>query len=238
MGNAFFTQSRKCFKTFISSKLDDDLNTVIHKSVKFNAGELIAIMGPSGAGKTTVMRALMTNEHEGDLWINNISASKIPYQSLIGFVPQDDIVDSTLTPREILMYSAFTRLPKTLSFEEITARVDEVLKLLGLRHVQNTRVGDKVSRGLSGGEKKRVSIGIELIANPSALFLDEPTSGLDASSAERLATTLSEVASTGRCVVAVIHQPRYDSYRKFNKLLLLGRGGHAVYFGPSEGVGK
>ncbi|GAB5357086.1 hypothetical protein AAMO2058_000344100, partial [Amorphochlora amoebiformis] len=113
-----------------------------------------------------------------------------------------------------------------------------VLKQLDLTHVQHTRVGDELTRGLSGGEKKRVSIGIELVANPSAIFLDEPTSGLDASSAESLTRILEDVAKTGRCVVAVIHQPRYESFKRFDNLLLMGHKGHCAYFGPTKDAAK
>mmetsp|Transcript_11853 Transcript_11853/g.17661 ORF Transcript_11853/g.17661 Transcript_11853/m.17661 type:complete len:842 (+) Transcript_11853:92-2617(+) len=213
--------------------------TILHPvTADFNAGELIAIMGPSGAGKSTVMRAIMTNKHDGNLTINGEDAGSLPYKSTLGFVPQDDIVDPLLTAREVLTYAAQTRLPRSWSAQMINTRVDMVLKQLDLWHVQNTRVGDKITRGLSGGEKKRVSIGIELVANPSAIFLDEPTSGLDASSAEQLSVVLAGVAKTGRCVVAVIHQPRQESFLKYQKLLLMGKGGHVVYFGESKDIGE
>jgi len=181
---------------------------------------------------------MMSNQHGGELRVNGQPAAKVPYKSSIGFVPQDDIVDPSLTTREVLTYAAQTRLPASWSAAMIRARVDMVLKQLDLWHVQNTRIGDEVTRGLSGGEKKRVSIGIELVANPSAIFLDEPTSGLDASSAEQLSSVLLGVARTGRCVVAVVHQPRLESFLKYDKLLLLGRGGHVVYFGDTKDVGS
>ncbi|GAB5364431.1 hypothetical protein AAMO2058_000969700 [Amorphochlora amoebiformis] len=204
---------------------------------EFNPGELIAIMGPSGAGKSTIMSALMGKlDYSGQIYINDSSKRGLD-QSKIGFVPQDDIMNTLLTPREILTYSAKTRLSSLWSAEHIYVLVTRVLNDLGLTEQQNTIIGDEYQRGISGGEKKRVNIGIELVANPSALFLDEPTSGLDASSAEEVTQVLKNLAQEGRCVVAVIHQPRFESFMKFDKILLVTKEnglGACCYFGPSN----
>lgn len=212
---------------------------------QFNAGELVAIMGTSGAGKSTIMNAIKgALPYQGSLKVNNKPASQVPgYSKSIGFVPQEDIMNKFLSARELFFYSAKTRLPAGNDANQIAARVDSVIYDLGLGDVAHMPVGDDLEATLSGGQRKRVNIGIELVANPSALFLDEPTSGLDASSAEDVTKIMSKMAASGRCVISVIHQPRFDSFHKFDKLLLLGlidsdqkgagKLGRTCYFGPS-----
>lgn len=206
-------------------------------NVEFNSGELTAIMGPSGAGKSTIMNTIMgVMPYKGELTVNGTDIRQLNIRSRIGFVPQDDIMEPMLSARELITYSAQCRLPASYTCAEITAKVDEVISSLGLWRVQHTPVGDEITRGISGGQKKRVSIGIELVANPSALFLDEPTSGLDASSAEEVTKILATLVKKGRCVLTVIHQPRYDSFARFNKLVLLSvedNIGRLCFFGPA-----
>ena len=154
---------------------------------------------------------------------HSISDSKSPR---IAFVPQQDVLPPTLTVREALMFSAALRLPESVSKVEKAARVEEVLDQLGLLKVANSRIGDKGKRGVSGGEMRRVSIGLELVGNPDILVLDEPTSGLDSVSAARVASVLKDVAKGGKlnsgrgtAVVCSIHQPRFVPYPASNAIV-------------------
>jgi ABC-type multidrug transport system ATPase subunit len=196
-------------------------------------GELTCIMGASGAGKSTFLNIIAgkLNPSGGDMSINGKRGSLTHYKGRIGYVPQSDIMHATATVREIVTHSAMTRLPATAT--ATGPKVDAVLALLGLAHVADSVVGDDHSRGISGGEKKRVNIAMEMVADPVALLLDEPTSGLDATTAEDVMRALQKIAASGVTVVAVIHQPRVEIYELIDKLLLLGRGGKTVYLGPA-----
>jgi ABC-type multidrug transport system ATPase subunit len=196
-------------------------------------GELTCIMGASGAGKSTFLNIIAgkLRPSEGVMSINGKSGSLTDYKGRIGYVPQSDIMHATATVREIVSHSAMTRLPKDAA--GVASKVDSVLALLGLTHVADSVVGDDQSRGVSGGEKKRVNIAMEMVADPVALLLDEPTSGLDATTAEDVMRALQKIAASGVTVVAVIHQPRVEIYELIDKLLLLGRGGKTVYLGPA-----
>jgi ABC-type multidrug transport system ATPase subunit len=148
-------------------------------------------------------------------------------------VPQEDIVFEDLSVQENLMFSAQMRLPADMSFEDKENIVLRVMRLLDLEKIANSIVGNAEKRGISGGQRKRVNIGIELCAMPDILFLDEPTSGLDASASLKIAESLSEMAAEGMLIVAIIHQPRFSLFEKFDNVLLLGEGS-TVYFGPSK----
>lgn len=139
-----------------------------------------------------------------------------------------------LTVLEILTFSAQTRLQKRLSAEEIEERVESTLIKLGLYDIQHSTIGDETKRGISGGQRKRVNIGIEMVADPSVLFLDEPTSGLDSTSSKEVCHCLRTISREGVTISTVIHQPRYDIFEMFDQVLLLGKGGHTVYLGPSK----
>jgi ABC-type multidrug transport system ATPase subunit len=152
-----------------------------------------------------------------------------------GFVPQDDIVYAELTVRENFLFAGKLRLPKGTSIEEIEDLAEKVLANLGLSRVADSLVGDVKRRGVSGGEKKRVNIGLELMARPSCLFLDEPTSGLDSSSALVVMSSLENLVRTeGVTIVSVIHQPRKFIFDLFDSLVLLGAGGRIVYHGRTS----
>jgi ABC-type multidrug transport system ATPase subunit len=206
---------------------------------RIRAKTMTGILGGSGAGKTSLLNALCGRayygETKGTILVNGHKASIEEFKDSVGFVPQDDIVYSELTVRENLIFSGKFRLPKGTSTEEIEELADETLASLGLARVADSRVGDIRRRGVSGGERKRVSIGVELMALPSILFLDEPTSGLDASSALLVMKGLKHlVEKDGVTVVSVIHQPRKFIYDLFDSLILLGVGGRMVYTGPTE----
>ncbi|KAJ3413486.1 hypothetical protein HDV05_007931 [Chytridiales sp. JEL 0842] len=210
---------------------------------KIVSGRMTAIMGPSGAGKTTFMNVLMgkVNRTGGELTINSVPAEMHEFRKVIGYVPQEDTMLRELTVLENLLYSARIRLSRRpeggkWTDTEIQEHVWKVIEALGLEKVAHTPIGDELARGISGGQRKRVNIGIELVATPIALFLDEPTSGLDSTSALELAEMLKGVCELGLTVVAVVHQPRVEIFERFDDVLVLTPGGRTAYWGPVEGV--
>lgn len=218
--------------------------TILHSiSGSLRKGLVMAIMGPSGSGKSTLLNILaggnsqITNckvhgliEIDGqsrDQWFHKIAAH----------VPQEDNQIATLTVRECILYSAMLRLPWHWTKEEKLKQVDQVLKELGLKKVAGSQVGGGggAIRGVSGGERRRVSIGMELVTAPKILFLDEPTSGLDSYTAASIMSTLTRLARNGRMVLLSLHQPSEAVFNELDKILLLARG-HAVYCGDASAV--
>uniref|UniRef100_A0A672HHG4 ATP-binding cassette, sub-family G (WHITE), member 2a n=1 Tax=Salarias fasciatus TaxID=181472 RepID=A0A672HHG4_SALFA len=155
------------------------------------------------------------------------------FKCLSGYVVQDDVVMGTLTVRENFAFSAALRLPTSISEEEKRQKVERLIHELGLGRVADSKVGTQLIRGVSGGERKRTNIGMELIIDPSVLFLDEPTTGLDASTANSVLLLLKRMANHGRTIILSIHQPRYSIYRLFDSLTLLVNG-KQVYHGPAQ----
>lgn len=199
-----------------------------------NPGEVLALMGPSGSGKTTLLSILGGRTPKGatvtgGVLFNGAPMTKRAKRSL-GFVLQDDLLYEALTVQETLYYAAMLRLPRTMSSAQKKERVTEVIAALGLTKCRDTIIGGFFRRGISGGERKRVSVGHELLINPSVLLLDEPTSGLDSTTAMRLVTTLRSLAAGGRAVATTIHQPSSRLFQLLDKLLLLSEG-HAIYYG-------
>lgn len=200
---------------------------------EFAPGQITAIMGPSGSGKTSLMSVLLgeSSDWSGKVTVNGHEANLMKYKSLIGYVPQDDIMIPYLTVREVLTHSANVRLPCTTTAAERQKVVDNTLHQLGLTGVADTIVGDANHRGISGGQKKRVNIGIELVTQPLLLFLDEPTTGLDAAVAYDVVKLIRSIADTGITVVAVLHQPRYEIATLLDNIHLLATGGRTVFTG-------
>lgn len=207
----------------------------------FRQGQLIAVMGPSGCGKSTLLNTLCNKatygQRMGSIYLNEVKDEPLElYARVTGFVPQDDTVFPQLTVRENLNFSAELRLSFSVSSRGRKDIVSGAIKVLGLTHIQNSLVGSVEKRGISGGQKKRVNIGVELVADPSLLFLDEPTSGLGATDTLSVMSACRSIALMQRTVVAVIHQPRYQVFSLFNETCLLGpsvAGGRMVYLGPS-----
>lgn len=198
-------------------------------------GEILAMLGPSGSGKTTLLTALggrLSGKSSGKITYNGH-----PFSGAIkrrtGFVSQDDVFYSHLTVTETLLFTALLRLPESLSRDEKVGHVDRVITELGLSGCRHSMIGGPLFRGISGGEKKRVSIGQEMLINPSLLLLDEPTSGLDSTTAQWILTTLKRLASGGRTVVTTIHQPSSRLYHMFDKVILLSEGS-PIYNGPAS----
>jgi ABC-type multidrug transport system ATPase subunit len=210
-----------------------------HVSFKALPGDMIALMGPSGAGKTTLLLALngYLPPTSGQVRVNGEDLYLI-YDNLrgsIGYVPQDDIVHPELTVFEAVRYSARFRLPPDYTDEEIDRRVDTTLNQLGLEQVRNLQIGKPEKKILSGGQRKRVNIAMELVTDPVILFLDEPTSGLAADDTTALISLLSELTkATGKTIIMTIHQPAKDEFEKFNLVLVMGYGGVPMFFGPTK----
>lgn len=198
------------------------------------SGSMWAVMGGSGAGKSTFFNVLMgkTRHTGGLIKVNGHPKDMAKYKKLIGFVPQDDIVLPELTVRENILHSARCRLPMTWKDRDIQAYVDALISCIGLSHVQHSLVGDANKPVVSGGQRKRVSIGMELAAAPMCIFLDEPTSGLDATSASSIMRLLKAITKLGVTTITIIHQPREQIFNGFDNILLLGLGSE-IYAGPT-----
>ncbi len=225
------------FKAKNFSNVDDDgmITRLASVTGSMKSGTVTGVMGPSGSGKTTFMHVLCGKlQHNlGKIKINGREGSLRDFRQHVGYVPQDDIVDARLTVKEALMHSANTRL--SLPVAERVEKVNSVLLGLGLWKVQHSVIGDASSQGVSGGEKKRVNIGTELVANPSVLFLDEPTTGLDATAAQDVMICLSKLAKSRKMTVcAVLHQPRPEIAELLDQLLLLATGGRICWLGPLD----
>lgn len=197
------------------------------------------MLGPSGSGKTTLLTALagrLTGKVSGTITYNGNSDSSCMKRK-IGFVSQDDVVYPHLTVLETLTYTALLRLPKTLTREEKVEHAERIITELGLTRCRNSPVGGCLGlfRGISGGERKRMSIGQEMLVNPSLLFLDEPTSGLDSTTAQLIVSVLRRLARSGRTVVTTIHQPSSRLYRMFDKVVVLSDG-YPIYSGDAGRV--
>lgn len=200
-------------------------------------GEVLALMGPSGSGKTSLLsviggRTPKSVNLEGEILYNNARLTKT-YKRSVGYVLQDDLLYESLTVWETLYFAAMLRLPRTMSTDAKKQRVAKVIAALGLNRCKDTIIGGFFRRGISGGERKRVSVGHEMIINPSVLLLDEPTSGLDSTTAMHLVATLRQLAQGGRAILTTIHQPSSRLYQMLDKLLLLSEG-HAIYYGDAQ----
>ncbi|KAK0805696.1 hypothetical protein LTR91_007309 [Friedmanniomyces endolithicus] len=200
-------------------------------------GSCWGVMGGSGAGKSTFVNVLMgkMSATSGSIKINGWSKDMHKYKKLIGYVPQDDVLFPELTVRENILHSARIRLPASWRDKAIQDHVDSLIACLQLTHVQHSRVGDARAPVISGGQRKRVNIGMELAAAPMAIFLDEPTSGLDATSAATIMRLLKAISRLGVTTIAIIHQPREQIFYGFDQLLLLAQG-RSVYSGATEDV--
>eukprot|EP00588_Corethron_pennatum_P019915 CAMPEP_0194313112 /NCGR_PEP_ID=MMETSP0171-20130528/10006_1 /TAXON_ID=218684 /ORGANISM="Corethron pennatum, Strain L29A3" /LENGTH=1166 /DNA_ID=CAMNT_0039067921 /DNA_START=59 /DNA_END=3560 /DNA_ORIENTATION=+ len=207
---------------------------------RIRARTMNALMGGSGAGKTSLLNVLCGRAFYGDvagaIFINGVEGQIQDIMHCVGFVPQDDIVYGELTVKENFLYAGRFRLPASTSEEDINELADEIIGNLGLSRVRNNLVGDVVRRGVSGGEKKRVNIGLELMSKPKVLFLDEPTSGLDSASSSLVMNSLRNLVESGVTVASVIHQPRKFIFDLFDNIVLLGGGGRVVYQGPPDEV--
>eukprot|EP01103_Thecamoeba_quadrilineata_P010903 TRINITY_DN2481_c0_g1_i2.p1 TRINITY_DN2481_c0_g1~~TRINITY_DN2481_c0_g1_i2.p1 ORF type:complete len:542 (+),score=70.89 TRINITY_DN2481_c0_g1_i2:28-1653(+) len=200
-------------------------------------GQLLAIIGSTGAGKSSLLDILANRSKQGRI-SGNIVANGGPvnpksFKRISGYVTQDDCLLGTQTVEESFDFVANLKLPATNSKGDRRDKVNQIIHDLGLEKVRNAKVGSQFMRGISGGEKKRVSIGCELITDPGLLFLDEPTTGLDSFNANSVMECLTNIAKKGHTVVCTIHQPRSTIFDMFDQLMILSRG-RVVYFGPAK----
>ncbi|KAL4334058.1 hypothetical protein GQ457_07G014350 [Hibiscus cannabinus] len=198
-------------------------------------GEMLAMLGPSGSGKTTLLTALggRLGGHLNGIITYNGKTFSNSMKRKTGFVTQDDVLYPHLTVTETLVFTALLRLPNSFTKQDKIMHAEAVINQLGLVKCKNSIVGNTFLRGVSGGERKRVSIGQEMLINPSLLFLDEPTSGLDSTTAQRIVSTLLDLAEGGRTIVLTIHQPSSKLFYMFHKILLLCEG-NPLYFGQGS----
>ncbi|XP_067409086.1 broad substrate specificity ATP-binding cassette transporter ABCG2-like [Emydura macquarii macquarii] len=197
-----------------------------------------AILGPTGSGKTSLLDVLAgwkdpKGLKSGQIFMDGKSVNS-QFHLCSAYIIQEDILMGTLTVRENLQFSASLRLPQSRNSEaEKQLKVNAVIQELGLQECADTKIGTEFLRGISGGEKKRCSIGVELIIAPSLIFLDEPTTGLDANTANAIMQLLHQLSRKGRTVIFSIHQPRYSIFRLFDHLTLMNKG-EIIYAGPAE----
>eukprot|EP00164_Ancoracysta_twista_P000118 GFYU01000172.1.p1 GENE.GFYU01000172.1~~GFYU01000172.1.p1 ORF type:complete len:677 (+),score=259.76 GFYU01000172.1:101-2131(+) len=206
----------------------------------FESGKLTAVMGASGAGKTSLLNVIAGNTAQGStlngqILLNGEKVAQSQIKGMSGFVFQDDEILGTMTVKEALTMSAKLRLPKDTPLSEKMARVEDIIATLQLEHCVDTIVGNTMIKGISGGERKRLAIGMEMITNPDILYLDEPTSGLDTYTAASVVSTLKELALAGRTIIATIHQPSSEIFHSFDNLILMGHG-EVLYHGAIHDV--
>lgn len=215
-------------------------------TARMEAGKLNVIMGPSGCGKTSLLNAI-AHRHKssvraryrlsGKLLFNGAEPSNQVVRSVVSYVSQDDnALLPSLTVRETLQFAAALRLPSFMSKAEKHSRAEDILLRMGLKDCANILVGNELLKGISGGEKRRVTIAVQVLTNPRILLLDEPTSGLDAFTASSIIEVLHGLAAEGRTIILSLHQSRSDLFGQFGNLLLLAKGGRPVYSGPAEDV--
>ena len=211
-----------------------------HMSFREESGRMVGIMGASGAGKSTLLSVLngINDPYDGEVLINGVSIHKDrdKIKGLIGYVSQDDLLIEELTVFENLYYNAKLCFDN-LTDDEIVTRVDNTLKNLGLFEIRDMKVGSPLNKKISGGQRKRLNISLELIREPAIMFLDEPTSGLSSRDSENILDLLKELARKGKLLFIVIHQPSSDIFKMFDKLIILDTGGYLIYNGnPIESI--
>lgn len=222
----------------INFRFKNSENGMHNFSFNLESGQLVAIMGGSGVGKSTLLSIL--NGHlipqEGSVCINGHPIQEEGSKQLIGFVPQDDLLIEELTVFQNLWYTARLCFAN-LSDIEIKQRVDQVLEELDLKKISHLAVGSPLCKTISGGQRKRLNIALELIREPAILYLDEPTFGLSSSDSEKVVMLLKEQTHKGKLVVVNIHQPSSEIYKLFDRLWLLDTGGYPIYDGnPIEAI--
>ncbi|KAK8936083.1 Pleiotropic drug resistance protein 3 [Platanthera zijinensis] len=215
---------------------EDRLELLKGVSGSFRPGVLTALMGVSGAGKTTLMDVLSGRKTggyiDGSILINGYPKKQETFARISGYCEQNDIHSPNLTVYESLVYSAWLRLPTEVNPGTRKMFIEEVMELVELIPLREALVGLPGINGLSTEQRKRLTISVELVANPSIIFMDEPTSGLDARAAAIVMRTVRNTVDTGRTVVCTIHQPSIDIFEAFDELFLMKRGGNEIYVGP------
>ena len=230
--DGFSTQQVEFCGRDINFRFPNSDNGMHNLSFTLRNGEMLAIMGGSGTGKTTLLSLLngSLKPQEGSITINGHDISEPAAKALIGYVPQDDLLIEELTVYQNLWFTAKLCF-EGLSDQDIDARVVKTLKDLGLYASKDLKVGSAINKTISGGQRKRLNIALELIREPAVLFLDEPTSGLSSADTERVILLLKEQTLKGKLIIVNIHQPSSDVYKLFDRLWLLDKGGYPVFDG-------
>ncbi len=228
------------FVNKVSFRPDNKQRTLVNLSFSVEQGNLIGILGASGSGKTTLLNLMsgIVEPSAGSVTLNglDIIKDKKALEGVMGFVPQDDLLIEELSVFENLYYSACQCLGDKPD-EEIVGAVEKLLTSLGLIDKRDLKVGTPLNKIISGGQRKRLNIALELIREPSVLFIDEPTSGLSSRDSENIMDLLRELALKGKLVFTVIHQPSSDIFKMFDKVVILDQGGYMVYYGnPVDAV--
>ncbi len=244
---------RKYLKDFNSEKISLNAEHVTFRfsqheiglqdfSISEEEGKLVGILGASGSGKTTLLNVLagIYKPTEGEIRVNGIDIHSSLYnqklKGMMGYISQDDMLIEELTIHQNLYYNAKLCFAE-LQDREIRVKVKDILKSLGLWERKDMLVGNILNKKISGGQRKRLNIALELIREPSILFIDEPTSGLSSRDSENVMDLLKELTYRGKLIFAVIHQPSSDIYKLFDQVIILDEGGHTIYYGnPIEAV--
>lgn len=222
----------------LSYRFHDGSTAVNDVSFSAEAGNLVGILGASGSGKTTMLNLIsgILKPTSGTIRINGLEMGSHELEGVFGFVPQDDLLIEDLTVFENLYYAACQCFGGKTE-EEITAIVDKTLTTLGLHEKRNLKVGSVFNKMISGGQRKRLNIALELIREPLILFLDEPTSGLSSRDSANLMDLLRDLSLKGKLIFTVIHQPSSEVFKMFDKVIILDKGGCMAFFGnPVEAV--
>ena len=201
--------------------------------------EMMALMGPSGCGKTTLLDILAgrktTGDIQGDVRFGGIKPTMMFLRRYTGYVEQFDTLVPILTVQEMFLYTSLLKLERTVPMDEKKAAVERVIDVLGLETCRNVLIGSNMARGISGGQAKRVNVGIALVSNPRVLFLDKPTTGLDSFTSNEVISVMKNLASNGITVCATIHSPSPYAFSMFDTLLLMLKG-QTIYFGKNADV--
>jgi len=223
-------------------RFQDSENGIQNFNFEGESGQLVGVMGVSGTGKSTLLDLLNGNlkPQSGDIFINGYNLNNFKERSqvkgVIGFVPQDDLLIEELTVYQNLYYSARMCLDR-FRHHRIKKIVDRILTDLDLYEIKDLKVGSKLDKVISGGQRKRINIALELVREPYILFVDEPTSGLSSVDSEVVINLLKEQTYKGRLVIVNIHQPCSDFYKLFDKIIILDKGGYQIYYGnPNEAI--